>query len=99
MHTAQSAVQKVYDNIQSLDECFHKYFALDDSLLNCSRGQWEEQLFAQLALRLKSRCVCVEADNDRFRKLRDSITAFQELPEIKPQVQVQPNQATTKQQP
>ena len=99
MRTAQSTVQKVYDNIQSLDECFQKYFALDDSLLKSYSSQWDDQLFAQLTLRLKSRCVCVETDNYRFRKLRDSITAFQELPEIKPQVQVQPNQATTKQQP
>ena len=86
--TAQSAVQRVYDNIQGLDECFLEYFAMEDHVLKNYRGQWEEQLFAQLALGLKSRCVCVEVDNSKFRQLREAVMAFQELPEIKNQVQV-----------
>ena len=91
MHTAQSAVQQVYCNIQSLDECFLEYFAMEDPALKNYRGQWEEQLFAQLARGLKSRCVCVKVDNRKFRQLRETVMAFQELPEIKPQVQVEPN--------
>ena len=97
MHAAQSAVQQVYNNIQGLDKCFQKYFALDDGLLKCYRGPWEEQLFAQLALGLKSRCVCVEVDNSKFRQLREAVMAFQELPEIRNQVQVA--QTNPKQQP
>ena len=90
MHAAQSAVQQVFNMVQTLDESFQKYFELDDGMLDSYRGQWEEQLFAQLTLKLKSRCVCIEADNYRFRKLRDSITAFQALPEIKEQVPTNP---------
>jgi hypothetical protein len=73
----------------SPDECFQKYFALDDSLLKSYSGQWDDQFFAQLAL-TEDKLRCVEADNDRFRKLRDSITAFQALPEIQEQAPTNP---------
>jgi len=92
MHTARSAVQQTYNRVQSLDESFRDYFALEDHILKNYRGLWQDQLFVRITLELRSRCVCNDVRDDRFRQLRETVMAFQELPEIKPQVQVeQPN--------
>ena len=92
MHAARSAVQQTYTRVQTLDESFRDYFALEDHILKNYRGLWQDQLSARITLELKRRCVCTGVMDDRFRQLRETVMAYQELPEIRNQVQVeQPN--------
>jgi hypothetical protein len=87
MKIAQSAVQKVYANVQALDEYLQEYFAMSDSALKSFNGTWDKQLFARLTLELKGQCVCAGVEDMWFQQLRKSIKTFQELPVITPKVQ------------